>query len=172
MTHVHGTQLDLVLAWQDDSFAEPAVELSCSTAKKFGDSQPSNGILEGDLRVTLTTATIDRWFYCFGYDLSEFAEQLERFHRELAGQAEFTNQEGSVRVLLSMANRGKGRIAVGGEVELLHETGHGDEPLSGLFKWPGGRFVFDGLVIDQSFVPALLQELVPHQNLWVHGSAN
>ena len=57
---------------------------------------------------------------CYGYDLAEFARELERLRTRYDGSAEFVNQVGSFELRLTVADKAHGILAVVGRYE--HDT--------------------------------------------------
>lgn len=116
------------------------------------------GLVRGNLNLDLDGGAARRSFLCFGYDLSTFADELERLRRQLEGAAEFANQEESVRLVFSVSSPGRGRLVVGGEVVFRDGSGD-DEILAGVLPRPGARLAFDGLVCEQSYLPGLVRDI-------------
>ena len=57
---------------------------------------------------------------CYGYDLAEFARELEELHARYEGSAKFINQVGSFELRLTLADRARGILAVIARYE--HDT--------------------------------------------------
>jgi hypothetical protein len=95
--------------------------------------------------------------YSFGYDLAEFARELESFHARYEGVARLINQTGDIQVELSLLNPSRGTVGVVAKLEHY-------------FPWPadyapacqqarGGALVFQGFTIDQSYLPSLVAQI-------------
>lgn len=93
----------------------------------------------------------------FGYDLAEFARELESFHARYEGVARLINQTGDIQVELSLVNPSRG---IGGVVATLEHY----------VPWPadyapvsqqtaGSALVFQGFTIEQSYLPSLVIQI-------------
>jgi hypothetical protein len=116
--------------------------------------------MAGKLSLATLSASWTSDFLCFGYDLHAFGSQLEQRHRTLQGRVEFTNSEGSLAVTIVAATPSRGHLAVGEEVEASNFTESRDEirPF-GVLPHAGAVLRFDGLVWEQSYVPAVVQAI-------------
>lgn len=103
--------------------------------------------------------TLDLTFssHCFGYDLSEFARELESFHSRYEGVARFINQTGDVELEFSVAHPGRGIIGIVATLESW-------------VAWPADyapvrqqaerhSLVFRGFTIEQSYLPSLVTQI-------------
>jgi hypothetical protein len=145
---LHGVRI--ALAWEDATYSEIGVALIVS--KVDHDRSCHFGSL-----VRLDAELPDHRFsvLCFGFDIAKFCDALEECHRTLKGCAEFVNQEGSIQLLVTVADAGRGQLAVGGQIDLPR----GEAATVGLLPSPGMRFTFDGSCLEQSYVPNILQQL-------------
>jgi len=92
--------------------------------------------------------------YLLGYDLSRFAEDLSRLYETLDGRAVLTSFDENVRIVAEVADRARGRIALGGKVRRLGcsaDTAHEFDPVF--------EVAFAGLTTDQSYLPPVLTTL-------------
>jgi hypothetical protein len=99
-------------------------------------------------------------FYCFGFDLAEFAREMESLHVRYEGLARFVNQwnpEGSLQLELSLVHPGRGVIGV---VVTLEQW----------IAWPSDwapvrqqaerrALVFHGFTVEQSYLPSLISRV-------------
>jgi hypothetical protein len=149
--------LTMVLGWRAlETSPGLTVSLTCEEAPG-GSSHHPLGLISGAVALTVG-GTASTSFLCFGYDVSEFASQLERLHRDLKGMAEFINQESTVRIAISVADPRRGRLAVGGEIEFPYFPAT-DNVLVGMLSRPGARLTFDGLACEQSFLPGFVHDI-------------
>ena len=70
------------------------------------------GFVGGSLAVRQPGLALDFNFACFGWDLRQFADSLRLLHQRANGQAEFSNQEETVRLRLRYEDFGRGTISV------------------------------------------------------------
>ena len=84
-------------------------ELSVSISATVGTFRNSAGPLE------FTARTL-----CYGYDLAEFARELEQLHTRYDGSAKFLNHVESFELSLTLADKGHGILAVIARYE--HDT--------------------------------------------------
>lgn len=102
-------------------------------------------LIDGVVQVAQGPLCIAYRFLCFGYDLDQFGRALRRLHTDLAGEAEFVNQEGNVQITFTVAERGRGRLAVAIDVE---------QPVGS-----GGWINLTGFVVEQSFLPGMVEAI-------------
>jgi hypothetical protein len=158
MVSDESSTLTMVLGWRAlETSPGLTVSLSCQEDLGRSASHPS-GLVSGTVALAFDGGTANTSFVCFGYDLSTFAGQLERLHRDLKGIAEFINQEGTIRIAISVADPRRGRLAVGGEIEFSHFP-RSDEVLVGVLPHSGGRLAFDGFVCEQSYLPGFVDDI-------------
>jgi hypothetical protein len=138
------------LAWEDATLSEVGLALTFRKARQQESCHPA-GLVELDVMLPGYTFSA----LCFGCDIAQFCDALEKCHKTLNGRAEFVNQEGSVRFVVSVTDSGRGQFAVGGEIQLPGN----DAPTAGVLPLPGIRFTFDGLVLEQSYIPAIVSRL-------------
>jgi hypothetical protein len=103
-------------------------------------------------KVTLQEASlgVEYGFFCFGFDLAEFARSLRSFHQRLDGSAEFVNQKGSVRIAMKLVDHNR-RIC--SEVHLWRFL---DPKLSNA----GPDWIsFGGFRTDQSYLPGIIDQI-------------
>jgi hypothetical protein len=152
---------ELVLAWKDqEGSTEPGLRLRFRRAEPETGSCHPDGLIAGELSLVTMAASWTSRFLCFGSDLLKFADQLEHLQRTFDGRAEFTNSEGSLSITISPADRSRGRLAVGGEIEIPALIDfRGEESPVGVLPHPGVALRFDGLVWEQSYVPAVVQAI-------------
>jgi hypothetical protein len=95
--------------------------MSETLALKFENSESRLGLqfMRGDGRTMDASERIHQGvldlsfsFYCFGYDLAEFAKELESFHSRFEGNATFENQTGEVKLDFSLAHPARGIIGI------------------------------------------------------------
>jgi len=111
-----------------------ADELSVSISATIYTSLNSAGPLELNTRTP-----------CYGYDLAEFARELEQFHARYDGGARFLNQLGSFELRLTLADKARGILDVAARYE--HDT----ECIS-----PVELQCFR---LEQSYLPGLLSDI-------------
>ena len=75
----------------------------------------------GTLHVCKGPLLISSSTMCYGYDLAEFARELEELHARYEGKASFINQLGDLELHLELVDRGRGAVAV----EVCYEHIHG-----------------------------------------------
>jgi len=116
------------------------------------DWPPERGLLGGS--VIFEEALIEGRvnFLCFGWDVQSFADSIEEFHASYGGQAQFMNREGSVELLLSVHDRGRGIIEATLRVFRLDAHLRGTPPDA---CWVS----FGGFGLDQSCLPGLVRDL-------------
>ena len=86
-----------------------------------------------------------------GWDLYEFAKQLQLFHGTLQGSIEFQNWSLSMSIVFTVVNPARGTIKIGVTIEPhFSEFSHEDR---------GVAFSVDGLVMDQSWLPDLVRQI-------------
>jgi len=95
--------------------------------------------------------------YCFGYDLAEFAREMESFHARYEGTARFINQTADVELALSLVHPGRGIVGVVAKLEHW-------------ISWPADyapvrqqaerrSLVLEGFTIEQSYLPSLVTQI-------------
>jgi hypothetical protein len=142
----------VALGWDGATLGAVGLEMSFCKAGRRESCHP-----EGLVEMCVSLPGHQFSALCFGYDISRFCDDLEQCWKTLKGRSEFMNQEGTVRVIISAADPGRGQLAVAGQVELL--GGGIEAPTVGILPFPGVRFTFDGLVLEQSYVPTIIREL-------------
>jgi hypothetical protein len=94
-----------------------------------------------------------------GADLLRFADRLSALHRDLDGRADLLDLDNQEVLSFTVADRGRGAIAVGGTWEatwpalpwiesVLQRPGHG-----------GMVMAFEGLCVDQSYLPRVVESV-------------
>jgi hypothetical protein len=153
--------LSLVLAWGGrDGSTEPRLKLEFRRADERGASSHPEGLIAGGLSLATPSATWASRFLCFGHDLQEFASQLERLHRTVEGRAVFANSEGTLSLTIASAIPSRGRLAVGGAVEILGVgESRTDAGLVGVLPYAGLAVRFDGLAWEQSYLPEAIRAI-------------
>lgn len=146
----------VVLGWMDDSFTQPALSLELHTIEG-GFAYPP-GLMDVTAKLKTDTAEVTTGLRCFGYDIAEFAQRLEMLHKRLEGSATFDNQVGEIRVEITCVDSRRGRLAVGVTFELLHFGRNA--AVAGVLDKAGGNVSFDGLVLEQSYLPSIIQQLL------------
>jgi hypothetical protein len=101
------------------------------------------------------------WRKHYGFDILRFADGLAQIHAQTQGTARFNDWDGETVLCLTVINRPRGRIAIGGHLipaVFQTETASEDDLLyPRLFGSFGGvRIAFEGLVTDQSYLPAII----------------
>jgi hypothetical protein len=127
------------------------------------------GAVERDhVRGVVRLSAADRVFeggrIFYGFDILGFTEGLTRLYDRLEGSARLHDWDGETVLCLTVINRARGRVAVGGELlpavfwtDVVSEDRFIDPPLYG---WAFGiRVTFEGLVTDQSFLPPVIAGL-------------
>lgn len=119
----------------------------------YPSKEESNQLVNGGVTLARGPLELSYRFTCYGSDLQEFADRLMSLHRSLTGEAAFISQDGSVEVVLRMANVGAGMMDVSvrleeGSVSAVDESQIDDNVLT-----------FDGFAIDQSYLPGLAAEV-------------
>jgi hypothetical protein len=99
-------------------------------------------LIDGTVQVIQESLRLEYAFVCFGFDLLEFANDVRRIHSDLTGVARFVNQEGSVRVTIGTGTIGRGRLAVGVELQQAEAPIH-----------------LAGFQLDQSYLPGMAQAI-------------
>ena len=101
-----------------------------------------------------------RLFY--GMDLSYFADSLAGLHANLTGSVRFTDWDGELVLCLSVFDRHRGGIAIGGQLipaafesQAISAANVIGRPIFGMHG--GIRIAFEGLVTDQSYLPPVFQ---------------
>ena len=146
----------IVLGWADESHTHPALQVRFLAANG-APSGHSAGLVAVELQLSADSAAFETSLLCFGCDIKDFADRLEELHDRLEGSARFVNQEGSIQIEVSVADWSRGRLAVGLQIELIPVDW--EAPIAGLLEKPGGRFVLDGLVLEQSYLPDIIQQM-------------
>jgi hypothetical protein len=127
------SRLELVLAPAKDRILDAAVLIQ-----------------QGALALTFSS-------YCFGYDLAEFANELEVFHRRYEGVARFVNQAGDMELEFSVVHPGRGIIGVIAKLEHMATWPRDSAPTQEKFEQR--KLEFQGFTIEQSFLPSLVTRI-------------
>jgi len=67
---------------------------------------------DGVLRIHQGALDLSFLFSCFGYDLAEFARELETFHSRYEGVAGFSDQSGEVGLEFALIHPARGIIGI------------------------------------------------------------
>jgi len=97
----------------------------------------------------------------YGNDILRFAEELTELHHRTDGSARLFDWDGETVICLTVIQRARGRIAIGGQIvpavfntEVMSADHFINPPVYG---WNAGiRISFDGLVTDQSYLPPVI----------------
>jgi len=128
---------------------------------KFGD------ITNDHVRCNLAFSTPDHKieFGCmfYGINIFNFANELEQLHQKLEGSARLNNWDNEPLLCLTVVDSARGYIAMGGEIraaihwtDIRSEDNFIDPPMYGYAA--GIRVSFEGLMIDQSYLPAMIRD--------------
>ena len=82
---------------------------------------------------------------CWGCDLVRFADELERLHATLEGEALFWDLDQVVEIPIRVAHRGRGRLAV--EVRIDRRPAEQDS------------ITLRGFEIEQSYLPGIVRDI-------------
>lgn len=96
-------------------------------------------------------------FLCFGYDLAEFARELELLHARYEGTASFVNQAGNVRLGCSLVHPARGIIGVVVALEHWQAWPADFPPLPQVTELRS--MMFHGFTIEQSYVPQVVARI-------------
>lgn len=95
--------------------------------------------------------------YSYGYDLAEFARELESFHARYEGVARLINQTGDIQVELSLVNPSRGIVGVVATLEHYVPWPADYEPVRQQAEIRA--LVFRGFTIEQSYLPSLIAQI-------------
>jgi hypothetical protein len=114
------------------------------------------------LRIHDLTFETGRWYY--GINILHFADGLAEMHAQTQGSAWLHDWDGEAVLCLTVINRARGRIAIGGQftqdVFWTEVASEGDFLTPRLFGSHSGiRVEFEGLVTDQSYLPPVIAVL-------------
>ena len=112
---------------------------------------------DGLLRIHQRALDLSFLFSCFGYDLAEFARELESFHSRYEGSARFRDQSGEVDLEFALVHPVRGTIGI------TATLGH-------WVAWPADwkpvrqqadnrSLIFQGFTIEQSYLPSLVTQV-------------
>ncbi len=110
------------------------------------------GLVRGFVVANDGALRVEYGFLCFGWDLTNFAEDIRRFHAAYDGKAMFVNAEGSVELTLVVRDRGRGLIAVSVRME-RHGASFRTVP-------PARAWIeLDRFEIEQSYLPGMVERI-------------
>jgi hypothetical protein len=112
-----------------------------------------------DTVVHVHQGTLDLTFssYCFGYDLAEFARELESFHARYEGVARLINQIGDIQIELSLVHPARGIVGVVATLE--HWVAWPADYAPVRQQAERRALVFQGFTIEQSYLPSLVTQI-------------
>lgn len=111
-----------------------------------------DSLIGGAITIRQLSLSLDYGFVCFGWDLVQFAESLRELHATLEGDAEFTNQEGSICIRLHAVDAGRGTIGV--DVSLQQNV---LSPFTEDWSYPHLRM--QGFGTEQSYLPMIANQI-------------
>lgn len=118
---------------------------------------PAGYQVEVDIGARLGTFTGRRGFMAYGANLLVFAEQLQAMHQNLKGTAKLCDWDNRAVLRLAVLSDATGAISVGGDLGIGSSNDcHWPKPFR---RHEGISFAFEGLTIDQSFLPAITGDL-------------
>ncbi len=94
-----------------------------------------------------------------GADLQRFAERLSDLHRDLEGRADLLDCHNQEVLSLTVADRGRGAMAVGGRWEATWPALPWVESAPGRPGHGAMTMAFEGLCVDQSYLPGVIQSV-------------
>jgi hypothetical protein len=154
-----GVSHQIVIGCQADGYPEHGQQRPAALEVEFGQ-------VEGDhvhvcTRLRIEGQAFEGWQMHYGFDILAFADGLARIHTELQGSARLDDWDGETVLCLTVIDRGRGRVAIGGQlipVVFWTEVASEDRLLAPrLFATAGGiRIAFEGLVTDQSYLPPVI----------------
>ena len=115
--------------------------------------------IQSTVQIRQRSLIIDYKFLCCGHDLLQFCEALRRLHARDVAQAVFINEEGNVRIALSIADVGRGWHNVAVDLEQSIQ-----DPFSKAFSQ--SRLTLNGFGIDQSYLPELFKRITRFLTDW------
>lgn len=95
--------------------------------------------------------------HCFGYDLAEFARELELLHATYEGVARFINQVGSIEVELAIAHPARGVVGVTAKLE--HWVSWPADYAPFCQQAEQSPLEFRGFTIEQSYLPSVISQI-------------
>jgi hypothetical protein len=115
-------------------------------------------------RLLIDGLAFEDWRIHYGCDILAFVDELDRMHRLTQGTARLTDWDGKAVLCLTVIDRPRGRVAVGGQlIPAVFWTAAVSEDgllVPRLFGDAGGiRVAFEGLVTDQSYLPPVVAGL-------------
>jgi hypothetical protein len=115
-------------------------------------------------RLRIDGQSFEGWRMHYGFDILAFADDLARLHAQMEGSARLTDWDGEAVLCLTVTDRPRGRVAVGGQLipAVFWTEAVSEDCLLAprLFGTAGGiRIVFEGLVTDQSYLPPVIAGL-------------
>src|SRR5262245_43252685 len=116
-------------------------------------------------RLRIEGQAFESWQRHYGFDILTFTDELARMHAATQGSARLNDWDGEVVLCLTVIDRPRGRVAIGGQLipaVFWTETASADGLLAPRLcdGTAGGiRIAFEGFVTDQSYLPPVIAGL-------------
>jgi hypothetical protein len=141
--------------------AYPDVGSSCHAVIEIEFGRIVADHVQAGTRLRIEDMAFEGWRNHYGFDILRFTDGLAQMHSQLQGTARLNDWDGETVLCLTVVDRPRGRIAIGGQLipAVFHtEAASADDLLSPrLFGDYGGiRIAFEGLVTDQSYLPTVI----------------
>ena len=95
--------------------------------------------------------------YSFGYDLAEFACELESLHARYEGIARLINQAGDIEIEFSLVHPARGIVGVLAKLEHCVSWPADYAPVHQQLE--GRALLFQGFTTEQSYLPSLVTQI-------------
>lgn len=127
-------------------------------------SPDDHGTLESLVGIEQWPLKLTSRFWSCGYDLAEFARDLEALHAQYDGTARFRNLEESCSLECSILYPACGVVAI--TVAIEHTTRWPDDLPNGKTERRPKLLCFDGFTTNQSYLPGLVGEIRTTLDEW------
>jgi hypothetical protein len=158
----NGVSHQVVIGCQADDYPDHGQVCPAALEVEFGRVEADH--VHVCTRLRIEGQAFEGWRMHYGFDVLAFADGLARIHTEMRGSARLNDWDGEAVLCLTVIDRGRGRVAIGGQLipaVFWTEAASEDGLLAPrLFGTAGGiRVAFEGLVTDQSHLPPVIAGL-------------